>query len=210
MSSSRPSTKDQERSEAEEDQSFRELLEKCNNWLENTEAASISYHARQRHVSSSSAIVRQHTTDLPNVFPQPEDAIEVKSEFPEGIKEEVKEETCDSLAEEDASNFSWSVHLVNALERIQARSVKNTGPKFNFYRIRLALEESLENRKEFSHMSHADRFTKNKFGVTRKQMRLFDVVDSFQVEFLKDAEIKEAIVSVYGVDPNASSSDENS
>ena len=210
MSSSRANGQDQGNFEAKEDQSFKELLETCNDWLDKTEAASISYLARQRNVSSSSAIVRRHTSDLPNVFPQPEDAIDIKSEFPGGIKEEVKEEVLDSSVEEDASDFPWSRHLVNALERIQAMSAKNTGPKFNFEKIRLALTEPLSKRKKFSQIVHTDRYTKNDFGVTRKQMRLFDTVDSFQVEFLRDEEIKEAIISVYGVDPNASFSDEDS
>ena len=51
--------------------------------------------------------------------------------------EEVKEEDPEPPVEEDASDFPWSRHLVNALERIQAMSVKNTGPKFNFEKINI-------------------------------------------------------------------------
>ena len=210
MSSSRANGQDQENFEAKEDQSFKELLQTCNDWLDKTEAASISYLARQRNVSSSSAIVRRHTSDLPNVFPQPGDAIDIKSEFPGGIKEEVKEEDPEPPVEEDASDFSWSLHLVNALEKAQISSIKNSGPRFNFGKIRLALTESLLKRKEFSQKAKADPYTKNIFGVTRAQMRLFDTVDSFQVDFRKHEEIKEAIISVYGYDANASSSDEDS
>ena len=207
MSSSRSNAQDQGTFEANDDRSFNELLEKCNNLLEKT--ASIAYLERQRNVSSS-AIVPREANNLPHVFPQPANTIEIKSEFPGGIKEEVKEEVFDSPVEEDASDFPWSRHLVNALERVQALSVKNTGPKFNFEKIRLALTVPLSERKKFSQKIHADRYTRNEFGVTRVQMRLFDTVDLFQVDFLKDEGIKEAIIDVYGVDPNASSSEDSS
>ena len=197
--------------EAEEDQSLKQLLEKCDQWLNKTEAAIMPSLERRRNVSSSSVIVRRHAaSNLPNVFPQPSDGMEIKSEFPGEIKEEVKEEDSEPPVEEDASDFSWSLHLVNALEKAQISSIKNSGPKFNFGKIRLALTESLLKRKEFSQKAKADPYTKNVFGVTRAQMRLFDTVDSFQVDFRKHEEIKEAIISVYGYDANASSSDEDS
>ena len=49
--------------EAEEDQSLKQLLEKCDQWLNKTEAAIMPSLERRRNVSSSSVIVRRHAAN---------------------------------------------------------------------------------------------------------------------------------------------------
>ena len=93
----------------------------------------------------------------------------------------------------------WSSLFVKALEEAQLAGVNNDGPFFNFVNIRKSLSVPLSTRRQWSQVGLAgDMDDVNEFNVTRRQMKIFDLVDIHHFDINTSFEIRTCIEEIYG------------